>query len=554
MATAALLPLSRWPYRQSVAPPSSEPPAVDWVSTRGEAALLSIWKPAALSMVPTTSPAADSAETLTAHRVPASVRGDTLGAVRHVRVPRVLLELRTVHAARVAPPLVRISTCMRAASSPKPSPARVSTTPPAALPAATPPPEVPVATLVRESTPATLGALVGGRRAHRHAAAHVGVVVEVDGARLAAADGHSRAALGAPAAGVDARRQGTRSEAALVPCLGGAISVGLQGSAAPRLTPRLLPHHTSHATGQEAGAAQLQRGVEGGGARGHRLEEGRARDNASEGARAGAVVATRVGREGGGQDLGGADLCAGATELRCICRARLLTEVRGVVRRGSGLGLEAATRVARRVEGSAADAGTRTLLERHRPCPRDGGAGVAAELGGSEAANSHAHHGGVGGRCEVAAGQRGQVDAARHQLLDCGVGRRVGAVGRPVIAQQQRVVEHESGPVPCPQEGDGEDGSGVAIPRAVDHHPRGIGQQRRDQGLGLGRGGSPRQEGARRACRARRAARGGGGDGGEGEADATAEAGRAWAAPHHSRHDLGIAAHAEQRQRELRGT
>ena len=156
MATAALLPLSRWPYRHRVAPPSSEPPAVDWVSTRGEAALLSIWKPAALSLVPTTSPAADSAETLTAHRVPALVRGDTLGAVRHVRVPRVLLELRTVHAARVAPPLVRISTCMRAASSPKPSPARVSTTPPAALPAATPPPEVPVATLVRESTPATL--------------------------------------------------------------------------------------------------------------------------------------------------------------------------------------------------------------------------------------------------------------------------------------------------------------------------------------------------------------------------------------------------------------
>ena len=133
---------------------------MDWVSTKGEVPLLSIWKPAAMSMVPSTSPAADSAATLTSHSVPASVSGDALGAVRHVRVPRVLLERRTTQAARVLPPLERKSTCMRAASSPKPSPARVSSTPPAALPVATPPPEVLEATLVRESTPATL-VLVG---------------------------------------------------------------------------------------------------------------------------------------------------------------------------------------------------------------------------------------------------------------------------------------------------------------------------------------------------------------------------------------------------------
>ena len=156
MATAALLPFSRWPYRQSVAPPSTDPLAVDWTSTRGEVPLLSIWKPPTVSLVPATSPAADNTETRMSHSVPASVSGDTLGCVRHVSEPRLLLELRTAHAASVPPPLVRSSTCMRAASSSKPSPERVSTTPPAALPAATPPPEVAVATLARLSTPATL--------------------------------------------------------------------------------------------------------------------------------------------------------------------------------------------------------------------------------------------------------------------------------------------------------------------------------------------------------------------------------------------------------------
>ena len=105
-----------------------------------------------------TSPAADSAETRTSHSVPALVSGDTLCCVRHVSMPRLLLELMTTHEASALPPLVRSSTCMRVASSSKPSPERVSTTPPAALPAATllPMLEVSVATLARESTPATL--------------------------------------------------------------------------------------------------------------------------------------------------------------------------------------------------------------------------------------------------------------------------------------------------------------------------------------------------------------------------------------------------------------
>ena len=159
MVTVALmLPLSLWPYRQSVAPPRTDPSTVDWASTRGELSLLSIWKPAIMSLVPTISPVADSTETRRSHNVPASVNGDTLGCVRHVSVPRLLLVLSTAHAASVPPPLVRSSTCIRVASSSKPSPERVSTTPPAALPAATlvPPLEVSVATLARESTPATL--------------------------------------------------------------------------------------------------------------------------------------------------------------------------------------------------------------------------------------------------------------------------------------------------------------------------------------------------------------------------------------------------------------
>eukprot|EP00964_Phaeocystis_antarctica_P151057 scaffold118619_cov72-Phaeocystis_antarctica.AAC.1 len=100
-------------------------------------------------------------------------------------------------------------------------------------------------------------ALVGVGRAHRHAAAHVGVVVKVDGARLAAAHGDRRAALGATTARVDAWRRGARSETALVPRLGGTVRVGLRGSAAPRLAPCVVASHRLHPARQKARAAQL---------------------------------------------------------------------------------------------------------------------------------------------------------------------------------------------------------------------------------------------------------------------------------------------------------
>ena len=92
-----------------------------------------------------------------------------------------------------------------------------------------------------------------------------------------------------------------------------------------------------------------------------------------------------------------------------------------MVRRGRGLGLKTSARVARRVEGCAANAGASALLERHRPCPGGGGARVAAQLGEREAAHvqlvpvrcraerrtpaaqPNAHDGGIGRCGEVAA-------------------------------------------------------------------------------------------------------------------------------------------------------
>eukprot|EP00964_Phaeocystis_antarctica_P151058 scaffold118619_cov72-Phaeocystis_antarctica.AAC.2 len=241
----------------------------------------------------------------------------------------------------------------------------------------------------------------------------------------------------------------------------------------------------------------------------------------------------------------GADLSASAAQLRGVYGARLLAEVGGVVRRGGGLGLEAAAGVARSVEGRVADASARALFKRHCCGPRGRGAGAVGELGGSEAADvqlvpPHAHYRRVGRGSQVAPRQRRQVEAARHQLLDGGVGRGVGGVGRTIGAQQRCIVEQESGPVARAQEGHREDGRGVAVARAMYHHTRAIRHERREQRLRLCVGGAPRQKGARRAARGRKR-----------ETDAATEA-RALAAAHHARNDLCVAAHAQQRQHHVR--
>jgi len=77
----------------------------------------------------------------------------------------------------------------------------------------------------------------------------------------------------------------------------------------------------------------------------------------------------------------------------------------------------------------------------------------------------------------------------------------------------------------------------VPVARTVHHDSRGVGQQGCDDGLRLSRTGTPGQECTRRGS-------------GQGEANSTVEAGRS-VAPRDCRDDLGIRAHAEQRQSEL---
>ena len=222
-----------------------------------------------------------------------------------------------------------------------------------------------------------------------------------------------------------------------------------------------------------------------------------------------------------------------------------------MVRRGGGLGFEAAARVSRGIKSRTADASACALFECHCCRPRDCGAGAVGELGGGEAADvqlvpvgcsaqrgalvtkSHAHHRRVGRGGEVAARQRRQVDAARHKFLDGGVSRGVGGVGPTLGAQQRCIVEQESRPVARAQKRHREASLGVAVSRTMHHHTCAVGHERCEQRLRLCVGGAPRQEGARRAARGR-----------EREADASAEA-RTLAAARHARNDLGVTAHAQ---------